>query len=241
VSAYGSDLAHIHASGYTSLAESAAPVIVSLLGEPDGLVIDLGCGNGVTTRALVEAGHDVLGIDPSAAMLAIARRTAPGARFRQASALDTGLPACRAVIAVGEVLNYTERSLDPFFRRVRDALRPGGHFVLDLAGPGRVAGGDPVRHWHEGEGWAILVETEEDAERGLLTRRMTTFRRAGGSWRRREEVHRQRLHRPPDVAIRLRALGFRVRIRRGYAGERFAPGHFAVMARRPNHTRVDRV
>jgi ubiquinone/menaquinone biosynthesis C-methylase UbiE len=95
VSIYGPDLAHMHASGYTSLAEAAAPAIVRLIGEPGGLVIDVGCGSGVTTRALVEAGHDVLGVDPSPAMLAIAWRTAPGARFRQASLLDTELPECR--------------------------------------------------------------------------------------------------------------------------------------------------
>jgi len=241
MTAYGPDLAHVHASGYTSLAEEAAPVVISLIGEPSGLVVDVGCGNGVTTRALVEAGHDVLGVDASSAMLAMARRTAPGARFRLASALDIELPDCQAILAIGEVLNYTERSLDPFFKRARSAIQPGGLLVLDLAGPGRVPGRKPVRHWNAGEDWAVLVETEEDPERRLLTRRMTTFHRRGVSWRRGEEVHRQRLHPPGDVAARLRALGFRVRIRTGYGDERFAPGHFVVVARVPNHRGRDRV
>ena len=183
---YAEDLAHIHAGGFTRLAETAAPAIVALLrraGIESGLVVDLGCGSGVTSRALVDAGYDVLGIDSSRPMLGRARREAPGARFREASFLDEPLPACSAVLAVGEVMNYTERSLEPVFRRVRRALAPGGLFVLDLAGPGRVAGAGPVRNWVEGDDWAILVEVEEDDRRALLTRRMTTFRRTGRSWR----------------------------------------------------------
>ena len=130
--------------------------------------------------------------------LALARRTAPGARFRLASVLDTGLPPCRAVVAVGEVLNYTQRSLDPVFRRVHRALEPGGLFVFDLAGPGRVAGKGPARYWTEGEDWAILVEVEVELA----------------------ELH-----------------GARVRVRRGAAGARFAPGHSVVVCSRPPSAR----
>src|SRR5215204_3810560 len=230
---YHEDLAHIHASGFTSLAEAAGRAIPGRLraaGIEGGLVVDLGCGNGLTSRALAGAGYEVLGIDSSEAMLRIARRSAPGVRFLRASFLDVSLPGCRAVVAAGEVLNYTERSLMPVFRRVRAAIEPGGLFVLDLAGPGRVPGGGPVRSWWEDDDWAVLVETREDRERALLTRRMTTFRRTGRTWRRGEETHRQRLHRPSEAAGRLRALGFTVRIRRGYEGERLAPGHYVLIA-----------
>jgi SAM-dependent methyltransferase len=238
VADYEEDLTYIHASGFTALAERAAPAIVGLLGTPRGLVVDLGCGNGVTTRALVEAGHEVLGVDTSAAMLALARHAAPEASFLQASALDVELPRCTAILAVGEVLNYTERSLDPFFRRIAVALKPSGLFVADFAAPGRVKRGGPVRTWSEGEDWAILVETVEDAPRALLERRMTTFRRVGDGWRRGAEIHRQRLHRPSALAARLRRAGFRVRIRRGYDGRRFMPGHFVVIANRATRNRV---
>jgi hypothetical protein len=138
------------------------------------------------------------------------------------------------VLAVGEVLNYTTRSLDPVFGRVYRARRPSGLFVLDLAGPGRVSGHVPLRSWAEGADWAILVETEEDPRRRLLTRRMTTFRRTDRRWRRGRETHRQRLHPPSEIAARLRRVGFRVRLRRGYVGERFAPGHYVVVASKPS-------
>ena len=234
MSDYGRDLALIHARGFAGLAAAAGPFMAAELGRagfPDGLVVDLGCGNGVTSRLLGEAGYDVLGIDASPAMLALARREAPAARFRRGSFLDAELPPCVGVLAAGEVLAYTERSLDPLFRRVRRALAPGGVFVLDLPGPARLPGARPSRNWWAGEGWAILIELTLDRERALLTRSMTTFVRAGRSWRRGEETHRQRVFRATDVAARLRRIGFSVRVRRGYTGERFAPGHFVLVAR----------
>jgi SAM-dependent methyltransferase len=235
VNGYPEDLAYIHASGFTALAETAAPAIVELLrgsGIDGGLVVDLGCGSGITSRALVDAGYRVVGIDTSRPLLARARRAAPGARFKHASFLDEPLPECVAILAVGEVLCYTTESLEPVFRRVYRALRPGGLFVFDLAGPGRVPGGGPVRSWAEGADWAVLVETEEDPAQRLLTRRMTTFRRGGRSWRRRRQTHRQHLHPPSDIGARLRRAGFTVRFRRGYGGERFARGHYVVVARK---------
>ena len=82
---YGEDLAHIHADGFTALAEAAAPAVVELVsggGIRRGLVVDFGCGSGITSRALLDAGYEVLGIDSSRPLLARARRAAPGARFK---------------------------------------------------------------------------------------------------------------------------------------------------------------
>ena len=141
VTGYGDDLAHIHARGFTSLAEEAAEVIVRLLGPPRGTVVDLGCGSGVTTRALLEAGHEVLAVDASAAMLELAARAAPGARFVRSSALELELPAnCAAVLAVGEVLNYVEEDLGPLYERVAGGSRPAA--CSCSTSPGR--GGSPA-------------------------------------------------------------------------------------------------
>jgi SAM-dependent methyltransferase len=169
---YPEDLAHIHASGFGELAAIAGPAIAGLLrdaGMDGGLVVDLDCGNGITSRALVEAGYDVLGIDASEPFLRRAHREAPGARFRQGSFLDEPLPECSAVIAVGDVFAYTQRSLGPVFRRVHRALRPGGLSAFDLPAPGRVPGGGPLRYWRQGEDWAILFENTEDPRRRVLT------------------------------------------------------------------------
>jgi len=241
VPGYGDDLAHIHDDGFSTLAELAAPKIVELLGDrgtSSGLVVELGCGPGRTARTLTDAGFDVLGLDASPAMIALARRAAPAADFSVASFVEADLLLCQAVIAVGEVLGYlldpanTEEALAEVFARAHAALQPGGLFVFDLAGPGRVPGSGPLRSWFEGRDWAVLVETEEDRVAQELTRSITTFRRDGELYRRGQEIHRLRLHRPAEVLALLRCTGFRARVRRGYGEEPFAPGHRAYFARK---------
>src|SRR5437879_2542668 len=209
-----------------------------------GLVVDLGCGSGIWAHELSGAGYDVLGVDQSAAMLAIACKRVPNGEFRHGSFLTVKLPPCVAVTAVGECFNYvfdrrnTTRRLLELFRRVHDALVPGGLFIFDVAGPGRIPGPGIQRKWWEGPEWAVLVAAEEDRRRRILTRRITSFRKIGTLYRRDEEVHRQRLYLPSQMARQLRGCGFRVRTLRGYGEMRFPPGNFGFLARKPSPSRA---
>ena len=95
--AYSSDLAYIHDVGFGDFARSAAQGLLSLLrrsGIRDGLVVDLGCGSGIWARELLRAGYQVLGVDISPAMTALARKNASGAKFVTGSFLDVKLPTC---------------------------------------------------------------------------------------------------------------------------------------------------
>ena len=59
---YRADLALIHHEGFAFHAEDCAPGILSLLESVrshHGLVVELGCGSGLLTRQLVDAGHRV--------------------------------------------------------------------------------------------------------------------------------------------------------------------------------------
>jgi SAM-dependent methyltransferase len=91
-------------------------------------VIDLGAGSGITARALTDAGYEVLGVELSPDMVEFARRRTPAARFVRSSLLDADLPACVAVTAIGECLNYAadpragHRQLVPLFARIHQAL-----------------------------------------------------------------------------------------------------------------------
>lgn len=240
--AYRDDLAFIHDAGYGHFAKAAGPVLVAELrraGLGRGLVADLGCGSGILSVAVAAAGYDVLGIDISPSMIALAERRVPGGAFRVGSLLAAELPPCVAVAAVGEVVNFlfdtanTGRRLWGLFRRAFAALAPGGVFLLDVAGPGRVPGRGPRRQYAEGDGWAVLVTATEDRPRRRLERRITSFRRVGALYRRDHEVHRLRLVPPGEVAERLRAAGFRARRLGGYGAERFGPGHAGFLARKP--------
>jgi SAM-dependent methyltransferase len=145
-SAYAEDLAFVHHMGFGTVAHNAAATLLERW-KPAGegaLIVEVGCGSGIGARLLTEAGHDVLGIEPSPAFLELARRNAPRAKFRKGSFATAKLPRCHAITAIGEVLGYaTEaRSGWPevlgFFERAHRALHPGGLFLFDVAGPGRV-------------------------------------------------------------------------------------------------------
>src|SRR5262245_23015235 len=133
--AYRDDLAFIHDAGFGHFARHAAAVLVERLhadGVAGGRVIDLGCGSGILSQAVADAGFGILGIDLSPAMVALARERVPAGEFRVGSCLTEELPPCVAVAAVGEVLNYLfDRGNKPvalarLFRRIHAALVPGG-------------------------------------------------------------------------------------------------------------------
>jgi len=239
---YGADLAFVHDAGFTSLAELAATRLLDEVhrgDEPDrGLIVDLGCGSGVTAARLLAAGFDVLGVDSSPAMLEIARRRAPRATFVEGSFVSADIPPCDAVIAVGEVLNSlsdpanTPKALERVFARVFQALCKGGTFMFDMAGPGRVPGG-AARGATVGDDWGVLWEAVEDPKKGILTRTIATLRKTDRGIATTEEVHRQRLVPSARVLELLRKAGFRARTLHGYDGTRFAPGHSVFIARRP--------
>lgn len=239
---YREDLAYVHDAGFLSFAENAAPMLVEALrseGLERGLVIDLCCGSGPLSRRLSHTGYDVLGVDISGAMVEMARKRVPGGRFVEGSILSLELQPCVAVAAVGECLNYlfdegnTEEGLEDLLRRIHEALIPGGVLLFDAAGPGRVPGPGPSRIHAEGEDWAVLATAEEDGERGVLTRRITTFRKVGELYRRGEEVHHLRLIRREAIATQLRNLGFNVHILDSYGEMRFPPGLTGFLARKP--------
>jgi len=242
---YGDDLAYIHDAGFGHVAQNAATELLRLLGKrgikrsTTNRVVDLGCGSGILAQAVSAAGYDVLGLDFSDSMLALAARRAPRAEFRRESFFTAEFPPCLAVTAIGEVFNYLfdGRNQDsrPFevFGRIFSALCPGGLFLFDVAAPGRVAKPGIQRGFSEGPDWACLYAAEEDRRQKTLTRTITTFRREGEFYRRTREVHRLRLYRSEDVKRRLRAAGFRVRILRRYDEYRFPPGWVAFAATKP--------
>lgn len=240
--AYGDDLAYIHDLGHGDFARRAAPGVLALLrsrGIASGLVIDLGCGTGIWAQELLRAGYQVLGVDISPAMIALARQRAPAAEFRVASFLQVKLPACVAVTAMGECFNYlfdrtnTAAARQRLFQRIYRALQRGGLLVFDVLQPGFLRGDRVQRKYREGDDWAVLVEIEEDRQRARLTRRITTFRQVGKLYRRDSECHEVQLLAAAELARQLRRLGFRVTRLRGYGQLRLQDSHIGLAARKP--------
>ena len=92
VAYYRQNLALVHHLGFGFHADLVAPGVLKVL-EPvlarRGLVVELGCGSGLLTRHLLDAGYRVMATDASEAMLDLARQTVPDARRSPGSFCQT--------------------------------------------------------------------------------------------------------------------------------------------------------
>ncbi|MEM8533666.1 MAG: class I SAM-dependent methyltransferase [Chloroflexota bacterium] len=102
-------------------------------------ILDLGCGTGLLTRELAVDDRQVVGIDPAAAMLAVARRrSSPNqVQWVEGDSHSLGTPGADLVIMTGCVaqvfLNDTE--WDATLRNIYAALRPGGYLAFESRNP----------------------------------------------------------------------------------------------------------
>lgn len=162
---YRRDLALVHHLGFGFHADGCAPGILTLLepvGARRGLVVELGCGSGLLTRYLVEAGHRVIATDASPAMVDIARDYAPGTEaIYQLTLPDDPIPTADAIVSIGHVLSYLpdEAAIDRALVAIAEALRPDGVVVIDLCDLewGETRRGVPA-FGRATDDWAIVTE-----------------------------------------------------------------------------------
>ena len=113
--------------------------IVSVLKEygiHSGVICDLGCGTGKMTRLLAKAGYDMIGVDLSEDMLAIASgQNEEGILYLCQDMREFELyGTVAAVVSICDCMNYIlePEDLTEVFRLVNNYLDPGGVFIFDL-------------------------------------------------------------------------------------------------------------
>lgn len=122
-----------HASFVPALGNAVLDLLAPTKGER---ILDLGCGDGLLTVKLVEAGATVVGVDADAAMIA--------------SAVDKGLDAhvgdCRSLsfdqefdAVFSNAAIHWMGTPQPVVAGVWRALKPGGRFVGEFGGFGNIA------------------------------------------------------------------------------------------------------
>lgn len=121
--------------------EWATDVLARLEGiAPDATVLDVGCGTGRVTEALLELvpRGRVLAIDASADMVALAReRLGARAQVWCESALDLQLDAPVDAIVSTAALHWVPDH-ERLWRRLAAALRPGGRLEAQCGGEGNI-------------------------------------------------------------------------------------------------------
>jgi SAM-dependent methyltransferase len=142
-------------SGYASarpfLHPEAFERVRALLGiaAPGSRALDVGCGTGMSSLALLALARAVVGVDASLPMLRHARR-APGLSYAAstAEALPFRTRSFDLVTACGSI-DWVDR--ERFLPRAAELLRTGGFLVaLDFGHAGRSAAVSGLEAWHQG-------------------------------------------------------------------------------------------
>ncbi|MFI6654482.1 class I SAM-dependent methyltransferase [Streptomyces sp. NPDC050523] len=95
-------------------------------------VLDLGCGSGVpVARTLVEAGHQVTGVDISEVQIRRAQERVPQAQFirSDATAVTFEPASFDAVVSLYALIHIPLAEQPPLLRRITGWLRPSGWFA----------------------------------------------------------------------------------------------------------------
>ena len=107
-------------------------VLAELLGDGQRTILDAGCGSGDLAIPLADIAERVDAVDPSGAMLAVAR-TRAGAdrhhiRWIEATMEAAPLTPPYGLVTAGESLHWMDWPV--VLRRMRDALAPGGYLAI---------------------------------------------------------------------------------------------------------------
>lgn len=123
--------------GFADLYNKARPrvplypirLLCTYLGHRPGLVVDLGCGTGLSTQAWQGNCEKALGVDPNPDMLDIARQKATGdLSFQTGSGENTGLPdSCADIVVCSQSFHWMEPHAT--LREINRVLRPDGIFA----------------------------------------------------------------------------------------------------------------
>jgi SAM-dependent methyltransferase len=236
---YRDDLALVHHRGFGFHADACAPGILRLLEpvrEHDGLVVELGCGSGLLTSYLANAGLQVLATDASDAMLNLARTHIPAAfEIRRLTLPSDSIPLADAIVGVGHALNYLdeESQVEAALIAIATALRPGGVMAIDLCDLewGAVRVNQPPSIWRT-EDWVLMTEFSVP-EPSRYVRLMTTFvRQEGGMWRRDDERHDNVLIETSKVPALLGLHGVEATVSDSFGDELLPAGLVAVVGRK---------
>ena len=185
-------------------------------GHPVHTVLDLACGTGTMSYTLAERGYELIGVDFSPEMLAVAAEKSldtdgirPIFLCQSMEQLDLYGTVDACVCLLDSVNHVTKhKSLRQAFQRVRLFLEPGGLFVFDIHTPSHLQSLDGGMFLDETEDAYCVWRTDYEPRRRICTYAMDVFQREGDLWRREGEIHEEYAYTPEELTEDLRNAGF---------------------------------
>jgi SAM-dependent methyltransferase len=176
-------------------------------------ILDLACGTGVHAVDMATRGYQVVGLDLSRTMLALAReykeKRGTPVSFIEGDMRQLHLDEVfDGVVSWSASFGYFDDPTNAdVLRRVARALRPGGRFVLHVPNRDYIAPRSPTMAWFEKPGCVCMDEMKFDFYSSrMLTKRMVLF----DNGRSREIESSIRLYTLTELGRLLQKVGFRV-------------------------------
>jgi SAM-dependent methyltransferase len=174
-------------------------------------VIDLCCGAGRLTQALLKEGYKVTGIDSSEEMLRYARDNAPNGEFILGDVRLFELsPVFDAAVSTG-ALNHImcQEDLISVFKNVYRVLRNNGRFVFNiLLDEGFQAGWDGFTLSDAKDDCAWIVKHIYDPKDKIGQIKITGFELNAGNWQRLDDTMLVKSYSSNEVISALEQVGF---------------------------------
>ena len=202
----------------------------------EGLVVEIGCGSGLLTRYLIDAGHRVIATDASPGDADLARDVAGDAEeIRRLTLPDDPIPAADAIVGVGHALNYLPDAgaIDRALIAIADALTPGGVLAIDLCDLewGAVRKDQGSHGWVDDD-WALVTEFSLPTPDRYVRQMASFIRDDDGSWHRDDERHDNILIDTSRVPGLLADHGVEADVRMRFGEETLPAGLRAIVGRR---------
>ena len=184
---------------------------------PVKTVLDLACGTGTMTAIFTRRGYELVSVDASADMLAVAREKTAGIPGEPPVFLQQDMPrldlygTVEAAICCLDSLNYLTRPSDlrRTLGRLRLFIQPGGVLIFDVNTPYKLQNLDGQVFLDEREDVYCVWRTEYNRRSRICTYYMDLFSQEKGElWRRDFEYHRQRAYTVEELEGYLREAGF---------------------------------
>ena len=181
--------------------------------------IDIGCGTGIFTRALCNAGLKTVGVDTSVSMLNEAVMQG-GEYYMQSITALKGFSNLDFAVAINDIINYLPHAkLKKAFESVYRSLKKGGVFLFDISSEYK---------FKKVIGNNLFGEDDEDLtyiwfnklNKRSVNMDLTYFvKKENGLYERLDESFIEYIYTKEEIILALEEVGFKIKAIKGHLGK----------------------